>query len=61
MSLAVTPAISLGVPVYNGVAGIRSLVESLLSDPFQNLEIVISDNGSTDGSRDLLSRLLFCI
>jgi glycosyltransferase involved in cell wall biosynthesis len=51
------PSISLGVPVYNGVGSIKTLVESLLNDPYERLEVVVNDNGSTDGTSDVLSEL----
>jgi glycosyltransferase involved in cell wall biosynthesis len=51
------PAISLGIPVYNGVRFIRPLIESLLSDPFDDLEVIVNDNGSTDGTADVLAEM----
>jgi glycosyltransferase involved in cell wall biosynthesis len=51
------PAISLGIPVYNGARGITQLITSILADPFENLELIVNDNGSTDGTADLLSDL----
>jgi glycosyltransferase involved in cell wall biosynthesis len=51
------PAISLGIPVYNGVRFIRPLIESLLADPFDKLEVIVNDNGSTDGTADVLADL----
>lgn len=54
----VKPSLALAIPVYNGVsAGIQQLVEGLLADAFDNTEIVISDNGSSDGTPDILRDL----
>jgi glycosyltransferase involved in cell wall biosynthesis len=36
------------VPVYNGAATLRSVLDSLLQQSFSDYEIVISDNASTD-------------
>ncbi len=44
-SLAV---VSIGVPVRNGAASIAAALDSLVNQTFRNLEIVISDNASTD-------------
>jgi len=41
------PLVSIGVPVFNGERGLRRALDSLLKQDYTNLEIVISDNGST--------------
>ena len=48
------PAASFGLTVRNGVDVLRRCIESLLSQDFTDLEIVISDNASNDGTRNLL-------
>ena len=45
-----TPRVSVGVPVYNGERFIRQTLDSLVDQSFKDLEIVISDNASTDGT-----------
>lgn len=47
------PLVSIGVPVRNGEAYIQEALGSLLSQSYRNLEIIVSDNGSTDGTRDI--------
>lgn len=42
------PLVSLGVPVFNGEKELARCLDSLLRQDYPNLEIVISDNGSTD-------------
>jgi glycosyltransferase involved in cell wall biosynthesis len=42
------PAVSIGLPVYNGAAYLARAVDSLLAQTFENFEIIISDNASTD-------------
>lgn len=55
--MSVIPELSLGVPVYNGMSnGLVPLIAALLSDPYQNFELLISDNGSTDGSRETIEQ-----
>lgn len=42
------PLVSIGVPVYNGEQCIKNALESLVTQSYRNLEIIISDNASTD-------------
>jgi glycosyltransferase involved in cell wall biosynthesis len=42
------PLISIGLPVYNGYPKIMDSLNSALEQTYENLEIIISDNGSTD-------------
>ena len=45
------PAISIGLPVYNGAKFIAEAFDSLLSQTFRDFELIISDNASTDDTR----------
>lgn len=47
------PQISIGLPVYNGERYLAEALESLLGQTFEDFEIVISDNASTDSSADI--------
>ena len=38
----------VGIPVYNGDWYIAQSIESMLSQTFEDLEVIISDNASTD-------------
>lgn len=44
------PLVSLGLPVYNGENFLRQALESILSQTYANWELILSDNGSTDGT-----------
>ncbi len=47
------PRVSIGVPVYNGQNYLAAALDSLLAQTFGDLEIVISDNGSTDRTAEI--------
>jgi glycosyltransferase involved in cell wall biosynthesis len=47
------PRVSIGVPVFNGQAFLAKTVDSLLSQTFPDLEVVISDNASTDRTEEI--------
>jgi glycosyltransferase involved in cell wall biosynthesis len=42
------PRVTIGVPVWNGARHLEACLESLLAQTYDDLEIVISDNASTD-------------
>ena len=50
--------VSIIVPVHNTEKYLTSTVESLLAQTYQNIEIVLVENGSTDGSLALCHRLI---
>jgi glycosyltransferase involved in cell wall biosynthesis len=47
------PLVSIGVPVYNGEAFLAETLESLLAQDEPRLEILVSDNGSVDGTESI--------
>lgn len=50
------PALSVVMPAYNARATIREAVESVLASSFADLELVVVDDGSTDGTDAVLAR-----
>jgi glycosyltransferase involved in cell wall biosynthesis len=42
--------VSIGMPVYNGEAYIRQALDSLLAQDYEDFELLISDNASTDAT-----------
>ena len=50
--------VSVGVPVMNGGATIRLAVESILHQTYTDLEIIISDNCSSDDTEDACRELV---
>lgn len=51
-----SPKISIIIPCYNAGSTIGIALESLLNQTFEDLEIIVVDNGSSDGSRTILER-----
>ena len=50
--------ISVIVPNYNHASYIKQAVESILNQTYDNLEIIIVDDNSTDNSRDVIAQLV---
>jgi len=48
-----SPAVSIGLPVFNGEKSVRKTIESVLSQTFKNFELIISDNASTDSTYEI--------
>ena len=44
------PILSIGLPVWNGADKISAVIDSILSQPYSNFELIISDNDSSDGT-----------
>jgi len=51
-----TPRVSVVMPVYNAAAFLEEAVESVLAQTYPNWELLLIDDGSTDGSRALAER-----
>jgi len=47
------PYVSIGLPVYNGERFLTETLDSLLAQTFENFELVISDNASTDRTQEI--------
>lgn len=52
------PLVSIALPVYNGAATLAPVVESVLSQTHSDLELVISDNASSDGTREICGQFV---
>ena len=47
------PRVSIGLPVHNGETYLADSLESLLCQSFEDFELIISDNASTDGTAEI--------
>lgn len=54
------PFVTLGVPVYNGERYLRDALDSLIAQDYSNLEIIIADNASTDGTQAICQEYTEC-
>lgn len=48
-----TPRVSVGMPLYNAERYLEEALESLLAQSFEDFELVISDNASTDRTEEI--------
>ena len=51
--MSAVPRLSIGLPVYNGAGLISESIEALLGQTYEDFELIISDNASTDGTGDI--------
>ena len=47
------PRISVGLPVFNGEAHVASAIDSVLGQSFEDFDLIICDNASTDGTQSI--------
>ena len=50
------PLVSIGLPVFNGAQFLTEAIESILGQTYQNIELVLSDNASTDSTPEICAR-----
>jgi glycosyltransferase involved in cell wall biosynthesis len=49
----VSPAVTFGLPVFNGERYLAEALRSIQEQDLEDIEIVVSDNGSTDGTEEI--------
>ena len=52
------PKVSIIIPHWNGIEILSDCLESLAQTEYTNLEIIVVDNASTDGSSDWVLSLI---
>src|SRR3989442_14959767 len=50
------PSVSVVIPVYNGERYLVDAIQSVLDQTYQNFEVIVVDDGSTDGSAAVAKR-----
>jgi glycosyltransferase involved in cell wall biosynthesis len=48
--MSVSPLVTIGLPVFNRERFVRQSIESLLNQTFRDIQLIISDNASTDST-----------
>ncbi len=51
------PRVSVGLPVYNGAHYVERSLESILAQDMPDLEVIVSDNASTDGTLAICEKI----
>jgi glycosyltransferase involved in cell wall biosynthesis len=51
--MTATPRLTIGLPVYNGAESLGGALEALLGQTYEDFELIISDNASTDATGDI--------
>jgi glycosyltransferase involved in cell wall biosynthesis len=51
--MTTAPRLSVGLPVYNGSTYVAESIEALLGQTFEDFELIISDNASTDDTGEI--------
>jgi glycosyltransferase involved in cell wall biosynthesis len=54
---ASSPCVSVCLPVYNGERHIHKAIRSILNQTFEDFELIISDNASTDGTHQICRKV----
>jgi glycosyltransferase involved in cell wall biosynthesis len=52
-----SPKVSVIIPTYNRVAQVRNAIESALAQTFSDLEVIVVDDGSSDGTGQMLGEV----
>jgi len=53
--MASAPCVSVVMPVYNGEAFLREAIESILAQTFTDFELLLINDGSTDGTQAIIN------
>ena len=54
--MTTVPRLTIGLPVYNGENYLAESLDALLGQSYEDFELIISDNASTDGTADICHR-----
>jgi glycosyltransferase involved in cell wall biosynthesis len=53
LRISTEPKVSIGIPVFNGAKTLAKTIEAAINQDYANLEIIISDNCSTDETQSI--------
>ncbi|MFX4262559.1 glycosyltransferase family 2 protein [Pelotomaculum propionicicum] len=52
----ISPKVTIAIPTYNRAALLRQAVESALEQTYQDIEVLVADNSSTDNTGDVVKQ-----
>lgn len=55
--MSASPSVSIGLPVYNGERFLETSLRSVLTQTFEDFELIVSDNASTDRTGEICQDL----
>ena len=55
-----TPEVSIIMPLFNTASYVKAAVEGLLAQTYKNIELLVVDDGSTDGSPGMVASIRDC-
>ncbi|HEY8748521.1 MAG TPA: glycosyltransferase [Tepidisphaeraceae bacterium] len=55
--MSTQPAVSVAIPLYNAAPYVAQSIRSVLQQTFTDFELIVVDDGSTDGSADIVERV----
>ena len=57
MTITKQPVLSVIIPTYNIEKYLRECLDSIVNQTYENLEIIIIDDNSNDGTNEIISRI----
>jgi glycosyltransferase involved in cell wall biosynthesis len=51
------PSVNIGLPVFNGQEKVERALDSILNQTYRNIQVLISDNASTDNTQAICERI----
>ena len=58
VELSFFPRVSVILPVYQGEKTVRTAIKSILKQTYQNIELIIVNDGSTDSTEDIILKMM---
>lgn len=58
-TLVTLPKVSIIIPTMNSEATLKQCLESIIAQTYRNIEVIIVDNSSTDGTREIAKQYRF--
>ena len=55
--MSIKPLVSIVIPAYNHEKYIKETIKSLINQTYENLELIVIDDGSTDSTFEKLQEL----